>query len=393
MFILLENKAGFLDYIFSFNNPLIYVILIGIIIFAFLYFNFFHFYLPSKQKQQSVKKDIEYKERELLLKQKQLEVDNLKIFAELYNSDPNAIIRADKAGEISYKNRTAEEFFSNVNNIFEIISVYRNVIENIIEENLILEDKVSFCENYFLYYLRGIKLLDSVQITFFNITERHNYQKRLRRQKNKYKNLTLYLQNSLEKEKQRIGMELHDNICQDLTLLKMNVNNNFDNGTRENNKENFNLLLDGTISELRDIIFDLKPKMIEDLGLYSALVSLVEKVSKAGSIIGTIDYYGEIKRMDIHTETYIFRIIQECFNNILKHSGANNFKIELSYEEHYLQVLISDNGKGFEMSMVNNTKSYGLLNMNQRVKALSGKLSINSSQNGTNLIIKIPYKI
>jgi two-component system sensor histidine kinase NreB len=245
-----------------------------------------------------------------------------------------------------------------------------------------------------MYYLRGVSSLEIAQITFFDLTAKTISAKKLSHQKNKYKSLSLYLQNNLEKEKQRIGMELHDNICQDLYLIKLKISNSLNDGADyKKNICEIDTVLDDTLSELRNIMFDLRPKVIEDLGLFNAVQILVENVSKIKRIDGNIDYLGEIQKFDPDTDIYIFRIIQESLNNIIRHSEATEFNIQFIYSDNYLMIIVSDNGHGFDTSIINHIQSNGLMNMSERVKALNGNMSVNSSKNGTLLKLKIPYKL
>ena len=189
-------------------------------------------------------------------------------------------------------------------------------------------------------------------------------------------------------------MELHDNIFQNLYLIKLKIGNSLNDGSDyKKNICEIDTVLDDTLSELRGIVFDLRPKIIEDLGLFNAVQVLVENVSNAKKIKGKTDFFGEIQKFDLDTDTYIFRIIQESLNNIIKHSEAAEFSIQFIYSENYLMILVSDNGHGFDTNAINQAKTYGLMNISERVKALSGSMSLDSSPNGTILKLIIPYKL
>jgi signal transduction histidine kinase len=331
---------------------------------------------------------------ELEIKKNQLEFDHLKVFADLSDTDPNAIIRINKEGIIIYKNIYAGEIFGNIHSLDELLPDYKDNLIIIIENGSKIQDKFKWEKKYFMYYLRGISSLEIAQITFFDLTSKIISAKKLSFQKNRYKSLSLYLQNNLEKEKQRIGMELHDNIFQNLYLIKLKIGNSLNDGSdhRKNICE-IDAVLDDTLSELRNIVFDLKPKVIEDLGLFNAVQVLVENISKAKKISGKIDFLGELQKFDLDTDIYIFRIIQESLNNIIKHSEATEFSIQFIYSEKYLMIMVSDNGHGFDAGILTHAQTYGLMNMSERVKALSGNMSVDSSPNGTLLKLKIPYKL
>lgn len=384
----------YFDLLKDFNNPIYYSIALGTILFAFIYINHYQFYLPSQKQHILEKKKLKLKNLELEIRKNQLENDHLKVFADLSDTDPNAIIRIHKDGIIFYKNVCANEIFGTIHSLNDLLPVYEDTLICIIGNGSRIQGKLNWNKKYFMYYLRGIKSLEIAQITFFDLTAKTIYAKKLSHQKNKYKSLSLYLQNNLEKEKQRIGMELHDNICQDLYMLKLKISNSLKDGADyKNNICEIDSILDDTLSDLRNIMFDLRPKILEDLGLFSAVQTLVNNISKAKRIAGTTDYFGEIHKLDPDTNLYIFRIIQESLNNIIKHSEATDFNIQFIYSDNYLIIIVSDNGHGFDTNIINYTHSNGLMNMSERVKAINGSMSINSSTNGTFLKLKIPYKL
>jgi signal transduction histidine kinase len=385
---------NYFDLLKNFNNPIYYSIVLGFLLVLFLYINYYRFYLPSKKRHILEKKGLKLKNRELEIRKNQLEYDHLKVFADLSDTDPNAIIRMNKDGIVIYKNIYANEVFGTINSLDELLPEYNDSLLSIIDNGSKIQGKLKWEKKYLLYYLRGVSSLEIAQITFFDLTAKVIAAKKLRYQKNKYKSLALYLQNNLEKEKQRIGMELHDNICQGLYLIKLKVANSLNDGfDYKKNICEIDEVLGDTLIELRNIMSDLRPKIMEDFGLFNAVQVLVDNVSKAKGINGNIDYLGEVQKFDPDTSIYIFRIIQESLNNIIKHSEAKEFNIQFIYSGNYLIIIVSDNGNGFDTSVINHIHSNGLMNMSERVKALNGNMSINSSKKGTLLKLKIPYKV
>ena len=376
------------------NNPIYYSIALGFLLFVFLFINYGLFYIPYKKRNVLEKKELKLKNQELEVTKKQLEYDHLKILADLSDTDPNPIIRVNNNGEIIFKNNIAAGLFGDKHSIIEILPNCEYELNKIIEDGVKIQSKIKIGKRYYEYYIRGINLLGIAQLTMFDLTTKMIYAKKMSQQRNKYKSLAFYIQDNAEKEKERIGRELHDSISQNLNLMKLKINNSLNES--ENYKRNFleiDSLLDDTNVELRNIIFDLKPKIIEDLGLFNAVQDLSEHVSEVKKIKGSVDYIGEIWRFDSDTELYLFRIIQESLNNIIRHSEANEYSIQFIYSDKYLIIMISDNGHGFEPNIIKNSNKNGLLNMSERVKALNGKMTIQSSINGTILRINIPYKL
>jgi signal transduction histidine kinase len=224
-----------------------------------------------------------------------------------------------------------------------------------------------------------------------DLTDRTNQENQVLESEKKFRSLSFYLQDYLETERQRIGLELHDVIGQNLFLLKLK----FDEACKnyEDFKDNYNHIvesLDTTIYDLRNIMYDLKPKNLEDLGLDFAVRKLSEHISIRARKQGNVEVIGKSKRFDLEIELYIYRIIQECLSNIIRHSKATEYKIQLLYSENNIKIYISDNGIGFELDKVNKNKNYGLLNISERIKALKGTMIVNSSAEGTLLLFEIP---
>ena len=174
-------------------------------------------------------------------------------------------------------------------------------------------------------------------------------------------------------------------------LLKLK----FDDASKnyEDFKDNYNNIIDSlnsTISDLRNIMYDLKPKNLEDLGLDFAVRKLSEHISKSTRKNGNVEIIGKTRRFDKKLELYVYRIIQECLSNIIRHSQASEYNIQLLYSENNLKIYIADNGIGFKIEKVDKDKNYGLLNISERIKALKGTMKINSSSEGTLLLFEIP---
>ena len=229
------------------------------------------------------------------------------------------------------------------------------------------------------------------RIYFVDLTERISNEKKIIEAKEKYRDLSFYLQEQLETEKNRIGLELHDVISQSLLFLKHKLKKitlpEGDSALIETNEH-----LDTTIFQLREIMFNLKPKILDDSGLFPAVLALSDHMSKEYDVLGNVEYIGELRRFEKKIELYLFRIIQEAINNILRHSKASEYSIHLIFAKEHLKVMISDNGTGFNTDEITSMKGYGLMNMRERITNLNGKMQISSClDEGTLLIFEIPY--
>jgi len=196
----------------------------------------------------------------------------------------------------------------------------------------------------------------------------------------------------------RIASELHDSIGQNLIVLNneiLKVSNSYPAGSPEFEELNkINVLLTESVDELRDISSSIFPNKIEKLGLSKAIESMAENAFASAGIqhsfsMSTID--GIFGR---ETELNIFRIIQECINNILKHSEASQAEISLHFSGGNLVIEISDNGKGFNMKLISDKHGLGLDNIRNRTIYCGGSIKIDSKPgNGTRVKILIPSRI
>ncbi|HET9431673.1 MAG TPA: ATP-binding protein [Chitinophagaceae bacterium] len=194
---------------------------------------------------------------------------------------------------------------------------------------------------------------------------------------------------------QNISREIHDNISLSLTLAKLHLHM-LDWNDREKLAEKINSsieLLSHSIHDLSDISKGLNAEIISQQGLIKSLEREIQFIRDT-KLFG-IDYRftGSPVYLDAKKELIIFRIVQEAFNNIIKHAGAVKVKLRLHYTKIKLYIIISDDGKGFDAAEAFSKQQAGLRNMETRVKMLTGNMTINSLPGqGTTLSFKIPIE-
>jgi len=197
---------------------------------------------------------------------------------------------------------------------------------------------------------------------------------------------------------QNISREIHDHICLNLTLAKLNLvtiepANSIQLSERVNSSVE---ILSNSIRELSDISHSMNPELIASFGLIKTLEMEIEKMERPGLININYQVNGNPVFMNSQKELVIFRIIQEAFNNILKHAKAKNVLLHLYYNETQIEVTIQDDGAGFILESLCENGSYkaksGLLNMKKRAKLIDGSCQI-TSEPGTGTIIHLstPY--
>ncbi|MEW5821916.1 MAG: sensor histidine kinase [Cyanobacteriota bacterium] len=190
-----------------------------------------------------------------------------------------------------------------------------------------------------------------------------------------------------EAERLRISHDLHDEVIQGL----INLVRLADKKSALETDTDFKSELNSIIVHIRKICQNLRPSILDDLGLNSAIEWLLDDLEKFG-IVPHIDIDENIEiSLPKKTELMVFRIIQELTNNIKKHSQATNTWLKITNENKEIQILIKDDGCGFNYNEENINKTLGLVGIKERVKSVSGKLDIQSEINkGTEVKIFIP---
>jgi signal transduction histidine kinase/ligand-binding sensor domain-containing protein len=199
---------------------------------------------------------------------------------------------------------------------------------------------------------------------------------------------------SQESERKRIAAELHDSLAQNLLVVKNRVllamrASAGDARSREHLNE-ASAATDQAIDEVSEISYNLRPHQLDNLGLGRAIEAMLDRVSGSSGIL----FSAEIDPLDglfpPQDETSLYRIIQECVNNIVKHSQANEARIAIKTEARAISLTIQDNGRGFDLEARvadrSRTSGFGLTGIAERTRMLGGKLVIESVPGSGTLI-------
>lgn len=200
-----------------------------------------------------------------------------------------------------------------------------------------------------------------------------------------------------EEERTLLSREIHDQLGQRLTGMKMEVDfilkksTNLDDFAKEK-LEGILRQIERTVSTIRNISRSLRPGILDDFGLLAALEWQAEDFTKSVQIPVFFQFGGNEKPVENQKATAIFRVFQECLTNIMRHSQCSHVKVELDFGPTAVKLMIVDNGLGFDTKILNNTKSLGILGMKERAESFGGSLEIQSSPgNGTKTILTMPY--
>lgn len=239
--------------------------------------------------------------------------------------------------------------------------------------------------------LNGTLLLKSIVYS----TERKKISRELEESEKRIRNFANQLNKALEEERSQIAREIHDEFGQQLVGLKMSLSTlKRQNGISTETIDVVNSLMadvNVSIEMVRRIANELRPVLIDKLGLFVALEWLVNEFEKKTGIKSRIDIESKQKQFNKDVEINIFRICQEALTNIAKHAKASEVAVQITDLDHQFSVSITDNGIGMEQNVIINPLSMGLLNMKERSKLIDAKLIIkNKLKEGTiiELIVK-----
>ncbi len=197
-----------------------------------------------------------------------------------------------------------------------------------------------------------------------------------------------------EEERRRIGRELHDEACQNMALLRLqlemlerNAAPEFAAQLRESRS-----IAERTAEELRRIVAALSPSALERLGLRTALHHLVERFRKTHRIGITLRFAGSCDSPDQDRQEVVYRVAQECLNNVAKHARASAVSVSLRVHERLIRLRVKDNGAGFPPARpARGAPGFGISGMRERAALLGGWLEIETARRrGTAVTLSIP---
>lgn len=199
-----------------------------------------------------------------------------------------------------------------------------------------------------------------------------------------------------EKERRRIAQDLHDGVGQLLSAAKLNLSN-LDaklpgkSTDQETAMHNALSLLDDSVKEVRTVSHNMMPNTLIKLGLASAIREFITKLGNAPTLKVDLEIVGLDNRVDNQVETVLYRVIQEIVNNIIKHAKASQISMQLIRHETELNVMIEDNGVGFDTSGIDDFEGLGLKGIKTRIELLNGSVHFDSAiGRGTTVIIDVP---
>lgn len=210
-------------------------------------------------------------------------------------------------------------------------------------------------------------------------------------------NLEIYIElatEAQEEERKRLSRELHDETLQSLVVATTEIGQ----AAASDNLNGVHArllhvqeILSATIVSVRRFCKDLRPSLLDDLGLIDAIDWLASDLASRMGISVVVDVQGEHRRLDERHELLIFRVVQEALHNVERHSRATQVRIGLNFDNGNLAISIADNGRGLSSLGPPSETGLGLRGMDERTKLLKGSLIIESQPaRGTKIVLLVP---
>jgi PAS domain S-box-containing protein len=252
---------------------------------------------------------------------------------------------------------------------------------------------------------RTAQLAETNEVLRGEIVERQRGEDALRAGERQLRDLTAYLQSVREEERKYLARELHDELGQQLTALKMDLSWLAEkNAAAQNNQaissrlisekaETMIAAVDGAMNATRRIVSELRPAALDELGLEAAVEWLAQDFQKRTGIICRLETDFDERELEQDLTTTMFRIVQECLTNIVRHASAVRANIRLKKTGNDLLLEVEDDGRGIDETDATGAHSFGLLGMRERALLLGGTIKIErrDAAQGTRVVVRIPF--
>ena len=356
--------------------------------------------------------------------QREKDADRLKQLSTAVEQSPVSIIITDKNGKIEYVNPkftnltgyTRSEVVGEKPNILksgnrsseEYAALWRTILAGE-EWRGNFKNRKKNGEIYYESAIIAPILDDKNNIAHFiavkeDITNKKEAEEKILQSQLQLKKLAAHLHSAREEERISISRELHDNLGQSLTALRMYLfrlkkkislpENRVQ--LNEVNKLNNDIIeyVDSIITSVKQLARNIRPLILEQFGLVSAIRLQLEEFSENTGVYSTFFTDTESLSLDINHSSGVYRIVQEALTNVARHAEATKVAVTINREEHDYIIKIRDNGQGINQQQLSNTNTLGILGMKERAYIFDGKLKIEGFKNqGTVVEIVIPRKI
>lgn len=249
---------------------------------------------------------------------------------------------------------------------------------------------------------RTAQLAETNEVLRGEIVERQRGEDALRASERQLRDLTAYLQSVREEERKYLARELHDELGQQLTALKMDLSWLAEKSAAQNDSAQRTIAeksktmiaaVDGAMNATRRIVSELRPAALDELGLEAAVEWLAQDFQKRTGIVCRLETDFDERELKQDLTTTMFRIVQECLTNIVRHASATRANISLKKTGNDLLLEVEDDGRGIDATDATAAHSFGILGMRERALLLGGTVRIEGrdAAQGTRVVVRIPF--
>ena len=274
-------------------------------------------------------------------------------------------------------------------------------IENVFRtgEDSVLAHYVRKDKKKIPYYLTGKAILYEGQPCLIGVgldfTDRLDAQEKIKRATQQLRELAAHLQNIREEERIEIARDIHDDLGQQLTAVQIAIfrltKQKGHDQTLEKQLQGITEMIAQVIQSIRRISTQLRPAVLDDIGLVEAMKWQTEEFEKRFSIPVDAHFSDIPDNLQQNIAVNLFRIYQETLTNIARHAGARHVRVRLTRDDGHISLEVHDDGQGLDEELVNTKRTLGLLGMKERALMIGGEFDINSQQGkGTSIKILIP---
>lgn len=231
----------------------------------------------------------------------------------------------------------------------------------------------------------------SLLVSLRDVTDLRNAQEQLRE-------LAVRMQNAREEERASISRDLHDHFGQELTALQFDLESvarvlGQGQGEALSRIRRAVELVDGMSHGLRQVISEMRPGMLDDLGLCAALEWQASQFEERSGIVCALNLDAADEGLSPVLATALFRVAQELLDDVARYAEATRVAVKLSADQDYLTLTVEDDGRGIAADQLNSTDSLGLLGIQERVRACGGNVAIRGARGeGTTVVVRVPLR-
>ena len=229
-----------------------------------------------------------------------------------------------------------------------------------------------------------------------DITQRKHMEGQLRQSQEQLRDLAAYLQAAREQERAIVAREIHDDLGQTLTAVKMSLcwlekRLPKDQGELIQQAESIQKILDTAIHSIKRIYSGLRPFLLDDLGLVAAITWMAKEFEERTGIHCELTFRPDNISLNKDLATTVFRVFQEALSNVGRHSNATHVDVSLEEQAGTLMLTVSDNGRGIMEEQVCASTSFGVMGMRERARVFRGEVNIQGIRDeGTMVTARIP---